>query len=314
MTNKITLPNIVLYKFLFNLEFLEDSLLPEFKGSTFRGAVGWHLKKAVDSLKPVYDNIFETEGDENNPDVLKGVRKIPHPFILNPPLITKRDFKTGEIITVGVTLIGYAQNFLPFFIEAFSTMGQDGITSKNHKFKLQNVLSEDFYNSKYLVYENGSSKSKTNYKAITNHDILKNVNCNNHNIKLIFETPFLIQDKSGEIKQSHKYRITPKLLIATMENRYKSLSHLFCRSTTDIKKLFIPDPSVEISRLDVHDYKMLSYSSRSNEPKEFEGLTGSISLKGDLKTILPLLYIGEKLNIGKKTSYGWGQYKIIQLD
>lgn len=308
------MPDIILYKFLFNLEFLKDALLPEFKGSTFRGAVGWHLKKAVDTLKPVYDNVFETEGDENNPAVLKGVKKIPHPFILHPPLINKRDFKTGEIITVGITLIGYAHNFLPFFVEAFTTMGEAGITSKGHKFKLRNVLSEDFYKSKYLVYERGLSKSKKNYKAITNKDILKNIDYSTASVKLIFETPFLVQDKDGEIKENGKNRITPKLLVTAIENRYKSLAQLFCRSTTDIKKIFIPDQSVEITNVDIHDYKMHSFSNRSNSPQEFEGLTGSIKLKGNLKSILPILYIGEKINIGKKTSYGWGQYKIAILD
>lgn len=305
MIDKSHLPNLILYKFLFNLEFLEDSLLPEYKGSTFRGALGWHLRKAVDNLPEVYQHIFETEGGENNPAVLKGVKNIPHPFILHPPLADKRIFKCGEVITVGITLIGYAHNFLQFFIEAFSSMGKSGITSKRHKFKLLNVINEDYQGAKLLVYESGSFKIKNNYQAITLNDILKNINYSNNKIKLIFETP---------LDDENINKISPSLLVAAIERRYKILADLFCRSTTDIKKIFVPDQSVTITKLDLSDYTMHRNPSRNKGKQDFDGLIGSINIEGDLKSILPILYIGEKINIGKKTSFGWGQYKIIQLD
>lgn len=308
------LPNLVIYKFLINLQLLEDALLPEFKGSTFRGAMGWHLKKAVDNLNPIYEFIFETEGDENNPDVLKGVKRIPHPFVQHPPLSNKRFYQSGEIITIGLTLIGYAHNFLPFFIQAYAAMGKSGLTSKKHKFKLQNVVSEDYLGSKYLIYENGSSKIKKNYKAITNKEILQNINFNTNKVKLHFETPVLVQDKDGEITESEKHKITPQFITASIERRYKNLAHLFCRSTVNQKKIFIPDRSVKIAKMNLTDYEMISFSNRLNKTQKFGGLLGNIVIEGDLKSILPILYIGEKIHIGKKTSYGWGQYKLTVIE
>jgi hypothetical protein len=296
------------------MEFLEDSLLPEFKGSTFRGATGWHLKKAAANLNPVYENIFETEGGDNNPEFLIGVKKIPHPFILNPPLTEKRLFKCGEIITVGITLFGYAHNFLPFFVQAYTTMGQEGITSKKHKLKLLNVYNEDASGAKFLVYEAGSAKIRNNYNPIILDNILAQINYSSKKVSLEFDTPFLLQNKSVEIDERNIHLITPSLLVASIERRYKSLAQYFCRSASEIKELFKPAEDVVVSKLDLKNFTLHRYSNRIKKDQFYEGLIGSIELQGNLKSILPILYIGEKINIGKKTSFGWGQYKIVIHD
>lgn len=304
------LPELILYKFLFNFEFLEDALLPEFKGSTIRGAFGWKLLKAVNGLYPVYEKIFETKGDENNPSVLKNVKEVPHPFILHPPLDKKRYFQKGELITVGITLVGYSHNFLPSFVEAFSLMGKDGITPKKRKLKLINVFNEDAYGSHYVINEYGSSKISNNYKEIVNKDIFTNINYNIKKIKLNFETPFHIRSESAEILEKDKNKITPRIMVARLEERYKTLAQLYCRSTIDVKQIFRPDDSVNITNMNLDHYKLPRYSNRAGKKQMFLGLHGSITLEGNLKPILPLLYIGEKINIGNKSSFGWGQYKI----
>ena len=309
MIDNIELPNLILYKFLFNLEFLEDAILPEFKGSTLRGAFGWHLKKAVDNLSPVYKNIFETQGGENDISYLKGVKNIPHPFVLHPPYTVKRKFSKGEILTVGITLFGYAHNFLPFLIEAFSLMGKSGLTKDKYKFILSNVLNEDFFDSNCTIYSI-SSKLNSNYKPIILSDIIQNIDYNTEKIKLNFLTPFLLQSDSKEIHEYNKSTITPALIVGSIERRYKILSQYFCRSSTGVKEIFKPDHTVTIAGLNVKDYILQRFSSRLNEKQIFEGLQGDIILEGNLKTILPIIYIGEKINIGKKTSFGWGQYKI----
>jgi|YelNatPaOPRAMG01_1025707.scaffolds.fasta_scaffold21286_4 hypothetical protein len=304
------LPNLILYKFLFNFEFLEDALLPEFKGSTIRGAFGWKLLKAVEGLYPVYEKIFETKGDENNPPSLRKVKEVPHPFILHPPLDKKRDFQKGELITVGITLVGYSHNFLPFFIDAFSLMGKNGITSKRKKLKLLDVVNEDAEGSKFLIYEHVSSAISNNYKPITTTNILSVINNDVKKLSLNFETPFHIRSESDEILEKDKNKITPRILVARLEERYKTLAQLYCRSTTNVKEIFRPDDSVTITNMNLEHYKLPRYSNRAGKKQMFLGLHGSIALEGNLKPILPLLYIGEKINIGNKSSFGWGQYKI----
>jgi hypothetical protein len=310
MPETSNLPDLILYKFIFNFEFLEDALLPEFKGSTIRGAFGWKLLKAVEGLYPVYEKIFETKGDENNPSFLKGVGEVPHPFILRPPLTKKRDFKQWELFSIGITLIGYSHNFLPFFIDAFSSMGKSGITKGRKKLKLLNVLTEDINGLQFIIFDGSSSKINNNYKAILLKDIITGINCNTDNIKLKFESPFLFRFESSDILEKNKNKITPNLLTARLEARYKTLAQLYCRSTTGVREIFCPDSSVKITRLDVGYYEMKRRPKELNGIQKFLGLTGSITLEGNLRSLLPLLYIGERINVGSKSSFGWGQYKL----
>lgn len=312
MTNE--LPDLVLYKFLFNFEFLEDATLPEFKGSTIRGAFGWSLFKAIDNLYPIYQHIFETEGDEYNIEYLKGVKKIPHPFILHPPLATKRDFVKGEIITIGITLIGYAHNFLPFIVEAFKIMGEEGITSKRKKLKLLNVFNEDFNGAKIIIYRAGSQELKNNYRAILLKEILLNINYNTTEIKLNFETPLEIQYQSQKITEHYINVLTPAIIAANIERRYKALAKQYCKATPVIDEIFQPHTSVKILKNRLQNFSLLRQSYKETEIQRFYGLAGSFVLKGNLKSILPVLHIGQFINMGKKTSFGWGQYKINSIE
>jgi hypothetical protein len=304
------LPELILYKFLFNIEFLENTRLPEFYGSTFRGAFGWELKKSTDGIYPVYKNIFETEGGENSPEFLKGVKKIPHPFILHTPFNTKTNFVKGEMAVIGMTLVGYTHNFLPSIIEAFSLMGKDGITFNRNKFKLLNVINEDISGSRQLIYESLTNEFIKKYKPITLKDILSGIDYDVKKVRLKFEAPFLIQVNSKEIMEKDKMKILPAVLVGTIERRYKALSRFFCREGSENRELFRPDSSVTINNADIKNYYLLRYSNRSKTKQTFIGLCGSIILEGNLKSILPVLYIGEKINLGKKTSFSWGQYKI----
>ncbi len=50
------------------------------------------------------------------------------------------------------------------------------------------------------------------------------------------------------------------------------------------------------------------YSSRQKRRTPFGGLIGEISFKGDFTPFWPILLLGEKIHIGKKISFGFGNY------
>ena len=53
----------------------------------------------------------------------------PHPFILLPPLEDDRVDEPGERLEFGLTLIGKAIDFLPYFIYTFEELGNMGLGS-----------------------------------------------------------------------------------------------------------------------------------------------------------------------------------------
>ena len=88
------------YQFVCRLE--SDALLPDYKGSTFRGALGLSLKHVVCALKRqecpqcllkqncIYPAIFEPRltADFISP----GMIAPPHPYVIEPPSTTKTRF------------------------------------------------------------------------------------------------------------------------------------------------------------------------------------------------------------------------------
>lgn len=52
------------------------------------------------------------------------------------------------------------------------------------------------------------------------------------------------------------------------------------------------------------------YSSRQQSRIKLGGFVGKMSFGGDLGRFMPLLKLGEYLQVGKGTSFGLGKYKI----
>ncbi len=112
------IPILKISKFRFKLKVIDQLNVPEYKGSMIRGAFGATFRsvscaineKTCDNciLKSqcIYFKIFETELPNLNYQYLKGVKKVPHPFVLHPPLNDSKTYKIGEYFEIGLTLFG----------------------------------------------------------------------------------------------------------------------------------------------------------------------------------------------------------------
>lgn len=315
---KIKIPNIYFYKFIFYMEALEDMQLPEYKGSMFRGAFGWGFRNPVcvtgmptcnNCLMQshcAYFKVFETEISGHNIPFLKGVKKVPHPIVIHPQIDNKTFFKKGEIIRVGLTVFGNIIQYFPYFVYTFMQMGKRGLGYKRQKLKLLSVSSFDLKGTESIVFNDEDKKLLTNYKKI-DCIIFTKKKTQRKSIVLNFHTPFRVQEL-GII--TDPTLISPALIIRNIERRIITISHFFCGSTnielfTEINKdeIFVAD-----NKLSYYSWKR--YSSRQHKSIYLEGFMGKITLRGNINKFYPLLLIGEKINIGGKTIFGLGEYKI----
>ena len=60
----------------------------------------------------------------------------PHPFVIDAPLETTREYRPGEDLSFNLILIGKGGNYFPYFILAFEELGRIGIGQGKGKFKL----------------------------------------------------------------------------------------------------------------------------------------------------------------------------------
>jgi len=320
MTN---LPKILIHKFQFTIEALEDMLLPEYKGSMFRGAFGWAFKEAVCVTKKhtcdnchlqrqcSYFKIFETEMPQNDLWFLHGVKKIPHPFVIHPPNDYRRAYKKGETITVGLTIFGDSISLFPFFIYAFQKMGEKGVGYKRDKFRLilvENISSDNF---KASVFNHQTGKLNLVFSQITNKDVLENRNVKATEATLTFITPFRLQEKGVLINQN-KY-ITTEIIFRSIIRRYFLLSKLFCGENLIDENYLINFKDIKIDASNLYFKDWSRFSNRQERKVAFGGFIGPIKLTNLNKQANTFLLIGEQISIGKNTVFGLGKY-VLQFE
>jgi hypothetical protein len=54
-------------------------------------------------------------------------KEVPRPYVFEPPEGTKMEYAAGEKMRFGFTVVGRAAEYMPYFIYAFSKMGDEGI-------------------------------------------------------------------------------------------------------------------------------------------------------------------------------------------
>lgn len=312
-----TLKPLYLHKYRITIQPEEPITLPPYKGSALRGLFGHALRKTVciqkDTdcqecllrLKCVYSYIFETPIPENDPFCRK-YSSAPHPYIITPPITTKRYFKEDDRLHFEAVLVGKANDYLPYFVHTFSEMGKMGIGKDRGRFKLINVSAcqddgslTEIFNSSDSTLESASNKISS--EILTSHFSLPT-----SHLTLTFETPVRIKDE-GDLAAAE---LPFGLLIQRLYERAVLLSHYHCRGEMeDVDKPLDGADEVRIKENRLRWYDWERYSARKGKMK-LGGLIGSITYEGDLERFLPLLRIGEYIHVGKAVTFGLGRYRI----
>ncbi len=325
-----------LLKFILTLKTLEPLILPPYKGSTFRGGFGNAFKKVVCTIKRetcdecllkskcVYSYIFETPPPEGS-EILRKYEKAPHPFVIEPPLETKRDYKPNETLSFALILIGKAVDYLPYFIYTFEELGKIGIGKGRGKYLLEEVRSEE---PAPAGFKQGSgvgskrSEGKVIYSFVDRQlkqtlyyspSLLKRglggVSPNSSLITLHFLTPTRIivhGDLVVDLEFHH--------LIRSLLRRISTLSyfHYGKRLNLDFKGLIEKAHTVRVKDKNTKWHDWERYSARQDTRMKMGGFVGKITFEGDLSEFMPFIELGEILHAGKGTSFGLGKYEIAE--
>ncbi|RUM92165.1 MAG: hypothetical protein DSZ28_09850 [Thiothrix sp.] len=161
---KIHLP---LGRYRIGLQAIDEISFRGYSGSAWRGLFGHALKRTVCVTREshcsgcmlyhscVYSWIFETPPPEDS-KIMCRYPAVPHPFVLSPEF-SLRKTPVGKPIDIGLTLVGKANQYLPYVIEAFRRMGEQGIGPSKSRFKLIQVKQKiDLLQGNWqALYENG---------------------------------------------------------------------------------------------------------------------------------------------------------------
>jgi len=312
-------------KYKFTIEATEPLALPDYKGSTFRGAFGNAFKRVVCALKRndcrecllktrcVYVYVFETSPPEGT-DIM-GMNKyeaVPHPFVIEPPVESKRAYNNGDILHFNLILAGKGIDYLPYFIYTFEELGKIGIGKGRGKYKFLSLEDGDepVYSIEDKVFRNtapGELHVQEDFK--TGSDTHSDSGPED-TITIRFLTPARIKHQ-----RSLAVELEFHVLIRSLLRRLCLLYYFHCggiEPSWDYKGIIREAEKIAIEKDSLRWRDWERYSSRQDVRMKMGGVVGEVTYRGNVTPFLTILKAGEILHVGKGTSFGLGKYEIQQ--
>uniref|UniRef100_A0A7C6A8Q7 CRISPR system precrRNA processing endoribonuclease RAMP protein Cas6 n=1 Tax=candidate division WOR-3 bacterium TaxID=2052148 RepID=A0A7C6A8Q7_UNCW3 len=283
--------------------------LPPYKGSAIRGAFGYAFRKVSCPFpkkdcqecllkeKCVYAFVFETPRP-TTALVMRKYEKIPHPFLIEPPLATKTEYNPGDSLSFNLILFGKAIDFLPYFIYSFELMAEKGLGKGRGRLVVQSVNQ-----GRNIIYDGVTKnlKGKTKEQELKIQQPRKSVK----QIRLEFLTPLRIIYQ-GRLAQSLDFHI----LVRNLLRRIGLLSYFHSDQPFKIDFANLINQAMKV-KTQMASFKTLDwvrYSSRQERLIKMDGIVGEVTYQGDLTQFIPYLEIGEKVHLGKGTTFGLGKF------
>ncbi|HIE29928.1 TPA: CRISPR system precrRNA processing endoribonuclease RAMP protein Cas6 [Candidatus Poribacteria bacterium] len=299
--------------------------------STLRGACGYVFKRTVCMQKRAedyecatcllrtgcpYPYIFETQLPPDA-EMFRGYFYVPHPFVLSLPFLSKSILKPGETLSLNLTLIGKAIDFLPYFLFVFSKLGEVGIGKGRGKYEMLSVHAVNpLEETEQSIYTENEQIAYDTNLLLTYENFLAKLPPLQESIakagrKLIieFQTP-------TRLKNRNRLVVNPEfqILIRSLLRRISSLYYFHCGGQweIDFRELIAKATSVEYAPIDLKWVDWRRYSNRQQAQMKLGGFVGWVRYEGALDEFLLPLLIGQVLHVGKATAFGNGKYILCQ--
>ena len=297
-------------RYRFQLELLDPLRLPHYPGSAWRGLLGHGLRRAVCVTRQprcegclllsgcAYSRLFETPAGDCDPP---RHNYYPHPYVLVVTVESHRDHKAGDPLTLGINLIGAANNTLPYLVHALNLAGERGLTSSHSRFRLTAVEQLGDDDKPQTVYTPADG-------MLAHSPLTPPVPPARAGVNLELLTPLRLKTR-GKLLGPREFTLDH--LRDHLLRRIDILARVHGDGPIDIgpAKPGSPDISMQ-ARLRWHDWTR--YSSRQHTEMQMGGLLGELSLSGSgLQRLWPWLWLGQYTHLGKGTSFGLGRYRLV---
>lgn len=239
-------------------------------------------------------------------------RNIPRPLTIEPPELTT--YHRGNEFSFGMSLIGEAQNLLPYLARAVQKMGSTGVGRGRGCFKLVGI---DEYNplldtERVLLEENIVKKPTLQVTAST----IEQTACglSSSSVVLDFISPIRLISNGNLVKTPDPVVFVQRL-IERCERIAKHYAEDARSDDTDWQAVFTELTLVAEQLMIGADYTMWqegwSGSKRQQRWLPIGGIVGRVRWDGNVEPLLPWLLWGQSLHVGKNAIKGNGWYRIV---
>jgi len=314
--------NFTLATYRFTLEALEPLTLPPFKTSALRGGFGHCFKRQVCQYpQPCwqrceignacpYGYLFETRAPEETL-LLAQASDIPRPFIMVDSGNRRTRLQAGDRFTFGLTLIGQANQLLPYFIAVFHELGRIGLGKKQGQYRLVEVAYVD-RRAGYLepIYQASDGVVYAASQGLSGAQIMERAAAYGpvEEVTLAFLTPTQIKHQGKLIWYNLSFFVLIKHVLIRLESL--SLFHCGLPVEVDFAGLLEQAREITVSLDETYELNWTRRSGRQQRDIWMDGFVGAVTYRGNITPFLPLLLLGELIHVGKKTVFGSGQYQL----
>lgn len=289
--------------------------LPEYAGSTLRGAFGNALRRIACITRQTdckacslyrscpFPAVFQPPPPREH--VLQKFSDIPVPFIVEPPPWGERQYAPGERLSFNLVLVGKVADHLPLILHAWQRALAHGIGRSSGRAKIERVIHLG-QSAPVQIFENTSGEIQSHDATLDLHTL--EIEDDSARAQLEFSTPLRIQQEGHPIRPD---KLTPRDLVISLARRTALISefHHACKPAFDFQALVqIANTLQSTKQLQWRDWTR--YSSRQKQEMTLGGCVGRWTLSGNIGPILPLLHLGQWLHAGKNASFGLGGYTL----
>lgn len=310
-------------RFRFRIRWSNTVSLPPFKGSAFRGVLGFSLRALVCSRHDAdfpctacpnvtscpYAILFEsmplTDGRADR------FKDIPKPFVILPPLSPREVYEAGDSADFDVLLVGSAISLFPAVAAAYALVGAAGFRGRDGRFAIESirVVSEDEalelgHPADIHLDWFGNQWTAEQLDALPSLSFVRQDEEVADCVSLSLVTPMRLRKQGVLLARDLPF----DFLIDRLCERAWLLGELYCDVVApDFDDLVRAAASISVHASSLSWTDWTRNSARSGRVA-FGGLTGTASYGGNMSPFLPLLRFGSAMGVGQGTTMGMGQY------
>lgn len=300
-------------KLHFTAAFLEDTRLPVDKVSALRGGMGEMLLRA----NCVRDR--RCENCDFEPECIVQ-RTIYTKYEIVPRFVTTNDsigyilecenyqqeFVAGDFLQFNLLLFGKAIVYFHQYMQAFAALGREGLGKNHARYGIVSVTNTQ---NEPLLADNAIYMQ--NYRIQTIAEYVKYrlghfhwEDCQN---RLVFHVPVTLKYQGKFLEEYHMETIWNAVLRRIyMLECFEGMEYTIY-DLEGLKNFALPDVVGQKARR----VSVRRYSSTQDRKMLLSGIKGYAQLDMIPAQILPALFAGELIHIGKNTSFGFGRYSVV---
>lgn len=310
-------------RYRYRFRVVEPMQLPAYAGALLRGQFGASLRRVACMTGAesctgcplrstcAYTAIFESPAPDEH--AMQKFSHVPNPYVLEPPADGARRLNPGETLEFGLVLVGKAIEHLPLITFCLRRTLDRGFGESNGigRGELQEVAWQSRVSgpgvspAEWIVLWEPSVKAMLSHPAQSAAPL----SLASTSLRLRLLTPLRLQHNGRPLGPSE---LTPRKFIADLLRRVTLLGEFHGDLVPAIED---PQALVQLAstlhhEAELHWFDWSRYSSRQKQEMSLGGVLGEWRWHGDLAPLLPYLWLGQWLHVGKNATMGLGHFTL----